>query len=64
MGRKINPCKDCTERKQGCHSQCEKYKEWKTAHEEENKIIAEARKQQWAIANYEFNKASVRKLKK
>lgn len=25
----VNPCKGCTERKVGCHSQCDKYITWK-----------------------------------
>lgn len=24
-----NPCKDCKDRKVGCHSTCESYKAWK-----------------------------------
>ena len=24
-----NPCKDCPSRYHGCHSKCDKYKEWK-----------------------------------
>lgn len=26
-------CHGCEERKAGCHSNCEKYKEWKTKHD-------------------------------
>lgn len=28
------PCKDCTERHFKCHSQCEKYTEWRKAYDE------------------------------
>lgn len=27
----IAPCKDCTERKVGCHADCDKYKEYRRA---------------------------------
>lgn len=27
----INPCKDCKDRKVGCHSTCEKYNQWKSS---------------------------------
>lgn len=26
---KMSPCKDCSDRHPYCHSQCEKYKEWR-----------------------------------
>ena len=29
------PCKDCTERKIGCHGKCERYKAFKEYHEAE-----------------------------
>lgn len=29
------PCKGCTDRCVGCHSSCEKYKEFQQAHEKE-----------------------------
>ena len=25
---KICPCRDCQDRKLGCHSECDKYKDW------------------------------------
>lgn len=27
------PCKDCPDRKVGCHSQCEKYKAWRAEYD-------------------------------
>lgn len=34
-----NSCKDCNERKVGCHSNCEKYKEFYKKNEEKKAII-------------------------
>ena len=28
-----NPCKDCTDRHQRCHAECEKYAAWSAEHE-------------------------------
>ena len=36
---KIAPCKDCDTRRLGCHSECERYKDWK----DELALIAEAK---------------------
>lgn len=33
------PCNECAERHTGCHSSCEKYREWKTGHEAKKEII-------------------------
>ncbi len=30
----MNPCRDCTERAQGCHSKCEAYKAWRAEYSE------------------------------
>lgn len=32
------PCKDCTDRQLGCHSVCEKYKEYAKQNEERRKL--------------------------
>ena len=37
MGKIVAPCKDCPDRKLGCHSKCEKYKEYKLANDAHNK---------------------------
>lgn len=29
------PCRDCTDRVQGCHGRCEKYSTWQTSHARE-----------------------------
>lgn len=36
---KENSCKDCQDRYIGCHSNCEKYKEWKAKKNEEKEKI-------------------------
>ena len=35
MANKDYPCRNCEERKVGCHSSCEKYKKTKAAHDKE-----------------------------
>lgn len=34
MERPVAPCKDCKERKEGCHSECEGYKAFEQANKE------------------------------
>ena len=34
---KTPPCKDCTDRKHGCHAGCEKYCSWKQEYQAEKK---------------------------
>jgi len=31
--RKIAPCKNCPDREPGCHSECERYAEWRKEHD-------------------------------
>ncbi len=31
FGRRISPCKDCQNRKIGCHAGCEKYLAWRAS---------------------------------
>ena len=33
------PCKDCTDREIGCHSNCEKYIEWKNEHNRKREVL-------------------------
>ena len=33
------PCKECTERQQGCHGRCDKYKNWVNEHQKEKAFI-------------------------
>ena len=43
MRQTNDPCYLCNERKEGCHSACEKYKEWKVNKQKENAIIKNER---------------------
>lgn len=48
------PCKNCTERKQGCHGKCEKYIEWcnyREALKKENDILNETNARSFRINN-------------
>ena len=36
-------CYGCEERKAGCHSACEKYKEWKAKHDKQQVVIRSER---------------------
>ncbi len=40
------PCRDCGDRKVGCHGTCEKYKEWKVQNDELNKKARKIRESQ------------------
>ena len=31
----VNPCRNCKERKVGCHGECSKYKAWRQEYEEQ-----------------------------
>lgn len=43
--KKDNPCKDCSDRFVGCHSNCERYLAWKKAYDEwSNKVFTERTK--------------------
>lgn len=46
------PCKDCEERFVGCHSQCEKYKEWRSARDEINGIVRKAKTEERMIIEH------------
>ena len=45
------PCYNCQEREVGCHSRCDKYKEW-TAQLEKSK---ESKRQEQRLRDLEFN---------
>lgn len=34
-----SPCKDCSDRQIGCHSECEKYISWRAEHEKVSETI-------------------------
>lgn len=42
MGKPQGPCRNCTERSQGCHSSCGKYKEYKEKLKEFNRAVYRA----------------------
>ena len=56
------PCKDCTERKAGCHSACEKYREWKVGHEVEREAITQKKLE--AMNYYDYKVKQIIKTKK
>lgn len=58
----VNPCKDCTERYVGCHSECEKYAEYRSQIEEKNRLIHEGRQELYGADVYEKKKS--RRLKR
>lgn len=45
----MTPCKDCTERKIGCHARCERYREWNKQHQ--RLLVAERLKLSLHAAN-------------
>ena len=52
-----NSCKGCTDRKVGCHAECERYKQWKKEYNEQAKIIKRNRHQyQFQSEPYSFKK--------
>lgn len=57
-----NPCKDCEDRELGCHSQCDKYSEFKSKIEE----IKEERIKQNFIDDYRITRVerTNKKMKK
>ena len=48
----IPPCKDCEERRVGCHSDCEKYKKWRKAKDEQYKEELEKRRSDIEYEHY------------
>lgn len=47
-----NPCKDCTARHVGCHGDCDRYKEWKAAHDQQKEEQRKHKVQEYAFQNY------------
>ena len=45
MANANTPCKDCSDRHYGCHSECDKYK----AYSESRKAVLEKRRKAWEI---------------
>lgn len=55
MGKKKAPCKDCKERHENCHSECEAYLEYNADREQIRK------RKQAAIDEYEIQRKKRRK---
>lgn len=49
---KGNPCKECQDRHVGCHSGCEKHKEWKDRLEEKKQKYRTNKDEKILIDNY------------
>lgn len=49
------PCKDCTERKVGCHSECEKYGAYKKGIIETSSKIKKQHDDERMVENYTIN---------
>ena len=45
----MNPCKDCEERTQDCHSYCERWKKWEIKHK-----IEKARERKFKIQTEQY----------
>lgn len=50
----IAPCKDCTERYESCHSNCEQYKNWKKQLDEERATIIKAKSDDAIASSYRY----------
>lgn len=46
------PCKDCPQRKVGCHSACEKYQGWLKIHDQELEVIQKAKEENGMFAEH------------
>lgn len=56
------PCKGCTDRKVGCHSECEGYKAFATEQRKKNECI---RKQKDALSDYlDMKRDAVKRAKR
>ena len=49
---KYQPCKNCTERHIACHSECGKYREWQTMHQERKDKIEKAKQLECELKGY------------
>ena len=43
------PCKNCSSRYPNCHAECTGYKSWRTALDEDRKIIADAKSKEMEL---------------
>lgn len=46
------PCHGCTERRAGCHAECEKYKTWVEEREAEKEELRRKKREYHAVATY------------
>ena len=54
------PCKDCPDRKQGCHSACEKYIAFRKERDELNALKFEDAKKHMACYRNTYNRRSAK----
>lgn len=59
FGKTKAPCKDCPDRKVGCHSVCEKYLEWKQVHDQEVEVVKKERSKETNIILHRCRSHSV-----
>ena len=50
MFKQLSPCMGCTERNLACHDNCEKYKEWKSAFDDDKQKHKEDKKKRAELA--------------
>lgn len=62
MTQKSNPCFNCSERKVGCHAQCERYQAKRSDHEKRKAALRE--KNALDAIVYQMNSDSAKKRKK
>lgn len=62
MGKQVNdrPCFGCEDRNIECHSQCEKYQNWKNELERKNEAKMQKKSQDDAINNYIYDRITKR----
>jgi hypothetical protein len=51
MKNNVNPCHNCTERKVGCHADCEDYLDWKYNLNEKNDNARKKKKAERILRN-------------
>ena len=54
---KLSPCKGCTERYAGCHGICERYTEWKAAHDKLREDINKTKTAEWNFTDSRIKRA-------
>lgn len=59
MSKPQSPCLNCESRHSGCHSQCEKYLDFRDALDEYNEVVYNNKQKQRELDEFNF-----RKLKK